>query len=76
MEFEQLKKEHDWVKEGNLKDNQGMYEEALADYDKALKIDPTDADALFDKAVTLKKMGKLKEAENLVELAVSEYVGK
>jgi tetratricopeptide (TPR) repeat protein len=75
MELDQLKKENDWVMEGNLKDSQGKYEEAIASYDKALQIDPDDADALFDKAETLQKMGKFKEAEKLVEKALNEYVG-
>ena len=75
MELEQLKKENYWVNEGNLKDNQGKYEEAIADYDRALQIDPDDADALFDKAETLQKMGKLKEAEKLVEKALNGYIG-
>jgi tetratricopeptide (TPR) repeat protein len=75
MELDQLKKEQDWVNEGNLKDSQGRYEEAIADYDRALQIDPDDADALFDKAETLQKMGKRKEAEKLVEKALNGYVG-
>ena len=75
MKLEQLKQENDWVTQGNLKDSQGKYEEAIADYDKALQIDPDDADALFDKAETLQKMGRFKEAEKLVEKALNEYVG-
>jgi tetratricopeptide (TPR) repeat protein len=75
MELDQLKRENEWVQQGNLKDSQGNYEEAIADYDKALQIDPDDADALFDKAETLQKMGKFKEAEKLVEKALNEYVG-
>ena len=75
MELEQLKQENYWVNEGNLKDSQGKYEEAITDYDRALQIDPDDADALFDKAETLQKMGKLKEAEKLVEKALNGYVG-
>jgi tetratricopeptide (TPR) repeat protein len=76
MELELLKKENYWVNEGNLKDSQGKYEEAIADYDRALQIDPDDADVLFDKAETLQKMGKYKEAEKLVEKAIDGYVGK
>ena len=75
MELELLKKEIYWVNEGNLKDSQGKYEEAIADYDRALQIDPYDADVLFDKAETLQKMGKYKEAEKLVEKAIDAYVG-
>lgn len=48
MERDQLKKEQYWVNEGYLNDSQGKYEDALADYDKALQIDPSDADALSD----------------------------
>jgi tetratricopeptide (TPR) repeat protein len=75
MELEQMKKEHEWVTKANMKDSQGLYEEALAYYDKALQIDPDDADALFDKAETLQKMGRFKEAEKLVEKAINAYVG-
>lgn len=75
MELELLKKEIHWVNEGNLKDSLGKYEEAIADYDRALQIDPDDADVLFDKAETLQKMGKYKEAEKLVEKAIDGYVG-
>ena len=75
MELEQMKKEHEWVTIANLKDSQGEYEEAIAAYDKALQIDPDDADALFDKAETLQKMGKFQEAEKLVEKAINAYVG-
>ena len=75
MELEQMKKEHEWVTIANLKDSQGEYEEAIAAYDKALQIDPDDADALFDKAETLQKMGRFKEAETLVEKAINAYVG-
>jgi tetratricopeptide (TPR) repeat protein len=63
MELVQIKREQDCVEQGNIRDSLGQYEDAIASYDSALKIDPSDADAWFDKGMTLKKMGKSKEAE-------------
>jgi tetratricopeptide (TPR) repeat protein len=76
MELVQLKREQDCVKQGDLRESLGMYEEAIASYDSALKIDPTDADAWFDKGMVLKKMGKFKESEACVETAVNLYCGR
>ncbi len=70
MELAQLKREHDCVEHGDLRDSQGMYEKAIAAYDIALGIDPEDADALFNKGITLKKMGKHNEGNKLIEEAV------
>ena len=75
MELVELKQEQDWVKEGNNLDSKGKYDEAIAYYDKALMIDPTDADAWFDKGETLKKMGKSTEADRCVETATKLYCG-
>jgi tetratricopeptide (TPR) repeat protein len=69
-----LQKEHDCVEHGNLRDSQGMYEKAIAAYDIALGIDPEDADALFDKGITLKKMGNHAEGSKYIEQAVSLYM--
>ncbi len=74
MEIIQLQREHDCVEHGNLRDNQGMYEKAIAAYDIALGIDPEDADALFDKGITLKKMGNHAEGAKLIEQAVYLYM--
>ena len=72
----QIKREQDCVEQGNIRDSLGQYEGAIASYDSALKIDPNDADAWFDKAMTLKKMGKFKEAESCVETAINLYCGR
>jgi len=75
MDLGQLKQEERWVKKGNILDSQGKFEEAIASYDKALQIDPDDADAWFDKGETLEKMGKLTEAEKCFKIATKLYVG-
>ena len=76
MELVQIKREQDCVEQGNIRDSLGQYEEAIASYDSALKIDPGDADAWFDKGMTLKKMGKSKEAESCVDTAINLYCGR
>jgi tetratricopeptide (TPR) repeat protein len=76
MELALLKREHDCVQHGDLRDSQGQYEKALAAYNHALAIDPGDADALFDKGETLVKMGRLPEAEKCFEQATNLYFGR
>lgn len=76
MELALIKREHDCVQHGDLRDSQGQYEKAITAYDSALKIDPWDADAWFDKGETLVKMGKHAEAEKCFELATNLYFGR
>ena len=76
MQILELMKERMWVKDGNLSDNEGEYEKAIIAYDHALQIDPTDAEAWYDKGETLKKMGKIAEANECIETAVNLYCGK
>jgi tetratricopeptide (TPR) repeat protein len=76
MQQAQLQREHDCVEHGNLRDSQGMYDKAISAYDVALGIYPEDADALFNKGITLKKMGKDSEGNALVNKAVNMYMAK
>jgi tetratricopeptide (TPR) repeat protein len=76
MQLVQLMREQMWVKDGDLLDREGKYEEALSSYDHALQIDPGDADVWFDKGQTLKKMGKNAEAEKCIETAINLYCGR
>ncbi len=76
MELNQLQREKDCVEHGDLRDSQGMYEKAISAYDVALGIDPENADALFNKGITLKKMGKQAEGSALVAQAVNLYMAK
>ena len=74
MEIEEIKQEREFVEKGNLLDNQGNYEKALAAYDCALEIVPDDADVLFNKGSTLVKLGKVPEAMKCFETATQMYV--
>ncbi len=68
-----LQRERDFVEQANLLDSQGQFEKALAAYNNALAIDPSDADAIFDKATTLEKLGNVMEAQKLYDAAVAMY---
>jgi tetratricopeptide (TPR) repeat protein len=74
MNMEDLKQEQEYVEHGNLLDLQGQFEKAVAAYDNALRIDPTDADAIFDKGETLVKLGRVPEAMKCFETATQMYV--
>jgi tetratricopeptide (TPR) repeat protein len=76
MELDKIKIKQDLVKEGDIRDSQGRYEEAIDSYDKVLQIDPDDADAWFNKGITLKKMGKHSEGTRSIERAINLYIGR
>jgi tetratricopeptide (TPR) repeat protein len=76
MELIQVQREHECVEYGDLRDSEGQYEKAIAAYDHALQIDPSDADAWFNKGLTLKKMGKISESTTCVETAIDLYCGR
>jgi tetratricopeptide (TPR) repeat protein len=75
MSSDELQRIHDCVEHGDLRDSQGQYEKAITAYATALKIDPWDADAWFDKGETLQKMGKLEEAQRCYQCAINLYLG-
>jgi tetratricopeptide (TPR) repeat protein len=76
MELVDLKQEHDCVEQGDLRDSQGRYEKAIAAYDRALMIDPEDADAWYNKGETLFKMGRITDASKCFEIATRLYLGE
>jgi tetratricopeptide (TPR) repeat protein len=76
MGLVQIKREQDCVEHGELRDSEGQYEKAIAAYDNALKIDPGDAVAWFDKGMTLKKMGRSLESERCIETAINLCCGR
>jgi tetratricopeptide (TPR) repeat protein len=52
-----------WLDEGDALYDHRQYEEALAAYDQAIRLDPNYADAYNKKGYTLKRLGKEKEAQ-------------
>ncbi len=61
---------------GNCQDCLGKPEDAIASYDMALQIDPVHAEAWFNKGMSLKKLGKTKEATQCVEKSIDLYCGR
>ena len=59
------------VREGDIHDYLREYNQAIISYDDALQIDPDCADAWFNKAITLKKVGKHTEATRCVAIALN-----
>jgi len=51
--------------DGDTYYKQGLYEEALAFYNKALQIDPNNLDILNNKGLALVKLGEIDEAKNV-----------
>ena len=61
---------------GNCQDCLEKVEDAIISYDKALWIDPENAEAWFNKGMTLKKIGNLKEATLCIEKCIDLYCGR
>jgi tetratricopeptide (TPR) repeat protein len=73
MKFAEVQQEREFVQQGDQYDSKGQYDQALAAYDRALGIDPEDADAWYDKAETLVKMGRGDEARTCFQQAMGLY---
>jgi len=52
---------------GNCQDCLDNVKDAIAFYDKALQIDPNDAETWFNKGMSLKKLGQINEATQCIE---------
>jgi tetratricopeptide (TPR) repeat protein len=61
---------------GNCQDCLDKKEDAIASYNKALQIDPSHAEAWFNKGMILKKMGQTKEATQCIEKSIDLYCGR
>ena len=61
---------------GNCQDCMDKVEDAIASYDKALQMDPDNAEAWFNKGMTLKKMGQITESTQCIEKCINLYCGK
>jgi tetratricopeptide (TPR) repeat protein len=59
-----------WANRGALHNTMGNHQEALADLDQALKLEPEDSVALYEKASALLALGKKKEAKKFARKVV------
>ena len=64
-----LKIKENWLEEGNALQNLKRYEEALAAFEQATRLDPNDAYAYNGKGVTLRVLKRDQEAEQVFEKA-------
>jgi eukaryotic-like serine/threonine-protein kinase len=62
--------EDDWYNKGVALGNLGVYGEAAACYEKALRLDPRDSDAWANEGFAFHRMGKLKEARRSYDRAL------
>lgn len=63
--------ETDWFNEGMVSYGQGKYEAAVQAYDKAIGLNPQDAEAWNNKGTALGMQGRYNEALNAFEQAVT-----
>ena len=61
---------------GNCQDCQDKLEDAIVSYNKALQIDPSSADAWFNKGISLKKKGQIEEARQCIATSIDLYIGR
>ncbi len=61
---------------GNCQDCMDKIEEAIASYDKALQMDPDNAETWFNKGMTLKKKGQIKESALCIEKGIHLFCGR
>ena len=59
------------MNKGVALDNLGRYEEAITSYDKALAINSTDLDSLYNKGVALDNLGRYEEAITYYDKALA-----
>jgi tetratricopeptide (TPR) repeat protein len=64
-----LKTKQEWIDEGNTLDGLKRYEEALAAYEQAIRLDPNFAVAYHNKGVALDNLRRSKEAQQCYEKA-------
>ncbi|HOC83844.1 MAG TPA: tetratricopeptide repeat protein [Methanoculleus sp.] len=61
---------------GDCCDYLGQYEQAIANYDRALELDPYHADAWFNKGMSLRSIGRNIEAVQCIEKSIELYCGR
>ena len=61
---------------GNCQDCMDKVDDAIASYDNALQMDPDNAEAWFNKGMTLKKKGQITESTQCIEKCINLYCGR
>jgi len=61
---------------GICAENLNQYEDAVKYYSQAVHCDPTHADAWFNRGMSLKKIGREKDSQLIVERAIELYCGR
>ncbi len=64
-----FKTKEDWIEEGNALHNLKRYEESIAAYEQAIRLDPNYALAYYNKGYVLDKLTRSKEAQQCYEKA-------
>src|SRR5260221_610946 len=64
-----LKTKEEWIREGNALNGLKRYEEALAAYEQAIRLDPNYTYAYYGKGFVLNELKRYKEAEQAFEKA-------
>jgi hypothetical protein len=62
--------EQDWLDEGRRLGNLGRYEEALAAFDRAIELDPDEANTHTNRGRALRNMGRYEEALTAIDRAI------
>jgi tetratricopeptide (TPR) repeat protein len=60
----------DWVDQGNALYDQGKYDEAVQAYDKAIEVNPENADTWYNKGLALERQNKYNEAIQAYDKAI------
>ena len=60
----------------NCQDCLNKFEDAIASYNIALRIDPDNAETWFNKGMSLKKNGQIKEATQCIERSIDLFCGR
>lgn len=61
---------------GNCQDCMDKVDDAVASYDKAIEMDPDNAEAWFNKGMTLKKKGLITDSTKCIEKCINLYCGR
>lgn len=67
---------HSLIEIGNCYEYLSQSEKAVSYYEIVIRIDPFQAEAWFNKGISLKKTGKEKEAALCIERAIELYCGR